>query len=207
MGAQVLRCDLFIYTAHLCRGPQRSLGFRGGQVATFVVQSLSMSNSLWPHELQHTRLPCPYHLLLKLMSIELVMPSNYLILCCPLLLLPSAFPSHQCLFQWIGSSHQVAKVLELQLQYQSFQWIFKVDFLLDWLVWSPCCPRALKSLLQLYNSKVSVLWCLAFFMVQLSHLYMTTGKAIASTKQTFGCIGCWFLGRCLEDNRFMAKQA
>ena len=46
---------------------------------------------------------------------------------------------HQGLFQWVNSSHQVAKVLELQ--HQSFQWIFRVYFLLDWLVWSPCCPR------------------------------------------------------------------
>ena len=48
---------------------------------------------------------------------------------------------HQGLFQWIGSLHQVAKVLELQFQHQSFQWIFTVDFLQDWLVWSPCSPR------------------------------------------------------------------
>ena len=59
--------------------------------------------------------------LFKLMSIESVMPSNHLILCCPLLLLPSVFPS--------SSSHEVTKVLELQLQHQSFQWIFRVDFL------------------------------------------------------------------------------
>ena len=48
---------------------------------------------------------------------------------------------HQGLFQWICSLHQVAKVLELQLQHQSFRWIFRVDFLYDWLVWSPCSPR------------------------------------------------------------------
>ena len=48
---------------------------------------------------------------------------------------------HQCLFQWASSLHQVAKVLELQLQYQSFQWIFSVYFLKVWLVWSPWCPR------------------------------------------------------------------
>ena len=46
---------------------------------------------------------------------------------------------HQALFQWVSSSHQVAKVLELQ--HQSFQWIFRADFLEDWLVWSPCSPR------------------------------------------------------------------
>ena len=56
---------------------------------------------------------------------------------------PPAFnlSHHQGLFQWVSSSHQVAKVLELQLQPQSFQWIFRTDFLLGWLVWSPCCPR------------------------------------------------------------------
>ena len=51
------------------------------------------------------------------------------------------FPQHHSLFQWVSSSHQVAKVLKLQLQHQSFQWIFRIDFLLDWLVWSPCRPR------------------------------------------------------------------
>ena len=48
---------------------------------------------------------------------------------------------HQGLFQWASSSHQVAKVLEFQLQHQSFQWIFRTDFLKDWLIWSPCSPR------------------------------------------------------------------
>ena len=48
---------------------------------------------------------------------------------------------HQSLLQWVSCLHQVAKVLELQLQPQFFQWIFRVDFLYDWLVWSPCCPR------------------------------------------------------------------
>ena len=48
---------------------------------------------------------------------------------------------HQDLFKWVGSSHQVAKVLEFRLQHQSFQWIFRIDFLYDWLVSSPCSPR------------------------------------------------------------------
>ena len=48
---------------------------------------------------------------------------------------------HQGLFQWVSSSYQVAEVLEFQLQHQSFQWIFRTDFLYDWLVWSPCSPR------------------------------------------------------------------
>ena len=77
------------------------------------------------------------------MSIESVMLSNHLILCHPLLLLPSIVPSISLFkwVKWVSSSHQVAKVLEFQLQHQSFQWIFRVDFLWDGLVWSLCCPR------------------------------------------------------------------
>ena len=65
--------------------------------------------------------------LLKLTSIKSVMPSNHLILCCPLLLLPSVLPA-KGLFQWVGSLHQVTKVLEFQLQHQSIQWIIRTDF-------------------------------------------------------------------------------
>ena len=56
---------------------------------------------------------------------------------------PPAFnlSQHHGLFQWVGFSHQVAKVLELQFQHQSFKWIFRIDFLQDGLVWPPCCPR------------------------------------------------------------------
>ena len=102
-----------------------------------------MSNSLQPHWLQHASLLCPSLLLslLKFMSIELVMLSNHLIFCRPLR--PPSFNlfQHQGLFKWVSSSHQVVKVLEFQFQHQSFQWLFRVDFLLNWLVWTPCCPR------------------------------------------------------------------
>ena len=67
--------------------------------------------------------------LLKFMSIELVMLSNHLILCRPPSPLSFNLSQHQGLFQWVSSSHQVAKVLELQLAHQSFQWIFRDDFL------------------------------------------------------------------------------
>ena len=67
--------------------------------------------------------------LLKLTSITSVMPSNHLILWCPLLLLPSIFPSIRIFFKWVHSSHQVAKVLEFQLQHQSFQWTSRTDLL------------------------------------------------------------------------------
>ena len=79
--------------------------------------------------------------LLKFMSIESVMLPNHFILCHPPFP-PALKPSQpQGLFQWIHSLHQVAKVLKLQLQHQSFQWIFRVNFLSDWLVCSPCPPR------------------------------------------------------------------
>ena len=94
---------------------------------------------------------------------------------------------HQGLFQWVGSSHQVAKVLELQLQCQSFQWVFRTDFLLiDWFDLLSV-QGSLRSLLQHYSSKASILQHSAFFIVQLSHPYMTTGKTIALTIQTFIC--------------------
>ena len=63
----------------------------------------------------------------KLMSIESVMPSNHLILCCPLLFLPSNLSQHQGLFKWVGSLHQVTKLLEFQLQHQTFQWTPRTD--------------------------------------------------------------------------------
>ena len=116
--------------------------------------------------------------LLKLMSIELEMPSSHLILSSPSL--PAPNPSqHQGLFQWVSSSHQVAKVLELQLQHQSFQWTpGLISFRMDWLDLL-AIQGTLKSLLQRHNSKASILQCSSFFTVQLSHPYMTTGKTIA----------------------------
>ena len=102
---------------------------------------------------------------------------------------PPAFnlSQHQSLFQWVSSSHQVTKVLELQLQLQheSFQWYSGlISFRMDWFDLL-AVQGTLKSLLQHHSSKASILWCSAFFMVQLLHPYMTTGKTIALTRQTF----------------------
>ena len=89
----------------------------------------------------------------------------------------------QALFQWISSLHQVAKVLELQNQY--FQWILRLIFFkIDWFHLL-AVQGTLKSLLQHHSSKASVLQCSAFFIVQLSHLYVTTGKTITLTRWTF----------------------
>ena len=116
------------------------------------------------------------------MSIELVMPSNHLILCHPLLLLPAIFPASRSFpmsqlsasgGQSIGAS---ASVLPMNIQGCSSG--------MDWLDLL-AVQGTLKSLLQHHNSKASVLRCSVFFMVKLSHLYMTTGKAIALTVQTF----------------------
>ena len=95
---------------------------------------------------------------------------------------PPAFnlSQHQGLFKWVSSSHQVGKVLEFQLQHQSFQWIFMIDFF-NWLMDILAVQETLKSLLQHHSSKGSIIWGSAFFMFQLSYQYMTTGKTIALT--------------------------
>ena len=99
---------------------------------------------------------------------------------------PPAFnvSQHQGFFQWVGSSHQVAKVLELQ--HQSFQWIFRTDFFQDWLVWSPSSPRESQESPPTTQFKsINYLVLSALFMVQLSHPYVTTGKTIALTILNF----------------------
>ena len=123
--------------------------------------------------------------LLKFMSIELVMPSNELIFCCPLLLLPSIFPSIR-----VFSNESV-----LQIRWPKY-WSFSfsispsneysglISFRMDWLNLF-AVQRTLKSLLQHHSWKVSILHCSAFFMVQLSAPHMTTGKTIALTRRTF----------------------
>ena len=116
------------------------------------------------------------------MSIELVMLSNHLILYRS----PSPFAfnlsQHQGLFQWVVFYHHVAKVLELQHQF--FQNAVLIFFRIKWFD-ILAGQGTLKSLLQHYNSKASVLWSSAFLRVQLSHIYVTTGKTIDLTIWTF----------------------
>ena len=100
---------------------------------------------------------------------------------------PPAFnlPQHQGLFQWVGSLHQVAKVSKFQLQHQSFnEYSGLISFGMDWMDLL-AVQGTLKSLLQHHSSKASMFWCSAFFTVQLSHPYMTTGKTIALTRRAF----------------------
>ena len=119
------------------------------------------------------------------MSIESVMPSNHLILCCPLLLLPSIFPSIRVL-----SNESILRIR--WPKYWSFSFIIShsnehsglISFRMHWLDLL-AVQGALKSLLQHHSSTASILWCSTFFIVQLSHPYMTTGKIIALTMWTF----------------------
>ena len=145
-----------------------------------------MSNSWQPLGLQHARPPCPSPTPGAIQThvhqvSDAIQPSH------PLLSPSPAFSlsQHHGLFQWIGSSHQVAEVLEFQLQHQSFQWVFRTDFFridrLDLLA----VQGTLKSLLQHHSSKASILQHSVFFIVQLSYPYMTTGKIIALTRWTF----------------------
>ena len=147
-----------------------------------------MSDSLRPHELQHTR---PNMSITKswsppkLMSIESVMPSNHLILCHSLLLLPTIFPSIR-----VFSNESVPRIR--WPKYWSFSFNISpskecsglISFRMDWLDLL-AVQGTLKSLLQHYSSKASILWRSAFFIVQLSHPYTTTGKTIALTRWTF----------------------
>ena len=100
---------------------------------------------------------------------------------------PPAFnlSQHQGLFQWVSSSHQVAKVLDFSFSISpSNEYSGLSSFRMDWLDLL-VVQGTLKSLLQHHSSKVPVLWCSAFFIVQLSQPYMTTGKTIALTRWTF----------------------
>ena len=122
--------------------------------------------------------------LLKLMSIESVMPSNHVILCRPLLLPPSIFPGIR-----VFSSESALRIR--WPKYWSFSFSISpsdeysglISFRMDWLDLL-AVQGTLKSLLQHHSSKPSILQCSAFFIVQLSHPYMTSGKAIALTRQT-----------------------
>ena len=142
-----------------------------------------MSDSLQPHRLQHTRLPCSFTIsrsLLKLMSIESVIPSNHLILCRPLLLLLSVFPSNRVFFNESSLFIRWSKYWSFSIS-PSKEYSVLISFSIDWFDLL-AVQGTLKNLLQQHNSKASILQHSAFFMVQHSHPYMTNGKAIALTR-------------------------
>ena len=159
-----------------------------------------MWDSLRPHGLQYARPPCPSPTpgVYSLMSIESVIPSNHLILGRPLLLLPSIFLSIM-----VFSNESALRMW--WPKYWSFSFSISpsneqsglISFRMDWLDLL-AVPGTLKSLLQHHSSKASILWCSGFFIIQLSHPDMTTGKTIALTRQTFvGKIMSLFLICCL----------
>ena len=144
-------------------------------------------DSLQPHGLQHTRPPCP-------LATPEVFPSSFpLHQWCHAAIsssdaffsfCPQYFPD-QGLFQWVVCLHQMTKILELQLWPQSFQQVFRVDFLKIDGFDLPALQGNSRSLLCHHGWKASILWHSAFFMVQLSHQYVNTGKTIALTIWTF----------------------
>ena len=115
----------------------------------------------------------------KLMSIELVMPSNHFNLCCPLLLLPSIFPSIRVFSSELALSIRWRKYWSFSFS-PSNEYSGLLYFRIDWFDLL-AVQGTLKSLLQQHSSKASVLRCSVFFTVQFSHPYMTTGKTIALT--------------------------
>ena len=148
------------------------------EFSSFRFSSSVMSDSLQPRGLQHSRPPCPSPTPLACSN---SCPSSQR--CYPTIS-SSVISFSYCLqsfplsglFQWVSFSYQVAKVLEFQLQHQSFQLIFRLDLL--------AVQGTLKSLLQHHSSKASIFLCSVFFIVQISHPYLTTEKNIALTRWT-----------------------
>ena len=163
-----------------------NLGFLGKNC--FVVQSLSHVRLFWDSvDCSTPGFPVLHHLL-KLAQIHVRGVGDAIQPSCPLLSpSPPAFnlSQHQGLFEGVSSSHQVDKILELQLQHQSFQQISRlISFRIDWFNLL-AVQGTLKSLLQHHSSKASILQHSALFMVQLSHPYMATGKTTVLTIQAF----------------------
>ena len=146
-----------------------------------------MSDSLRPHGLWHARFPCPSRTpgaYSNSCPVESVMPYNHLILCCSLLLLPYIFPNIR-----VFSNESVLRIR--WPKYRSFSFSIRpsneysglISYRMDWL--DLAVQGTLKSLFRHHSSKASILQHSAFFTVQLSHPYMTTGKSIALTIWTF----------------------
>ena len=146
-----------------------------------------VSNSLWPHGLQQSSLPCPSP------TPRAYSKSRPLSRWCHPTISSSVVPfsSHLQSFPASGSFPKSqfftpgAKELEFRLQHQSFHWIFRTDFLSEGLIGSPCSPRDSQESSPTPQFKNINSWCSAFFIVQLSHPYTTTGKTKALTRQIF----------------------
>ena len=144
-----------------------------------------MPDSLWPHGPWHARPPCPSpfpKVCSNSWPVESVMISNHFFLCCPLLL-PSIFPSIRVFSNELAVCIKWPKYWSFSVS-PSNEYSGLISFRIDWFD-VLAVQGTLKSLLQHHNSKASISQCSAFFMVQLSYSYMTTGKTIALTRQTF----------------------
>ena len=154
----------------------------------FVVQSLShvqLFATSWTAACQASLSITISQSLLKLMSIESVMPSNHLIICGPLLLLPSIFPSIRVFSNESDLLIRWPKYWSFSFNISPFnEYSGLISFRMDWFDLLSV-QGTFKSLPQNHSSKASILWCSAFFVAQLSHPYETTGKTIALTIQTF----------------------
>ena len=144
-----------------------------------------MSDSLWPNGLQNTRLPCPS---LSPRACSNSCPLSrwcHLILCRPLLLLPSIFPSIRVFTNESALGIRWPKYWSFSFSINpSNEYSGLISFRMDWLNLL-AVQGTHKSLLQHHSSKASILWHSAFFIVQLSHPYITTGKTTAFTRWTF----------------------
>ena len=147
------------------------------------VQALSRVQLFATHGLQHARPPCPSPTprAYSNMPIASMMPSNCLILCCPLLLLPSIFPSIRVFSKEFILRIRCRKYWSFSFSITpSNEYSRLISFRIGWLDLL-AVQGTLKTLLQNHSSKVSILWHSAFFIVQLVHPYMTAGKTIALT--------------------------
>ena len=153
-----------------------------------IVQSISFVLFFATHGLQHDRLSLSFTIswnLFKFMSIESLMLSNHLILCCPLLLLPSIFPSIRVFAYEMTLHIRWPKYWSFSFSISpSSEYSGLISFRIDWFDFL-VVQGTLKSPLQHHNLKTSILWHLAFFMVQLSYLYMTARETTALT------VLCW----------------
>ena len=168
------------------QSPHQAL--RGPRTASPSAHRSPGLRQVWQHALQRARPPLVMDITssrssLTLMSIRSVTPSNRLILCRPLLLPTSIFPSIRVFSNEAAVRIRWPKYCSFSIS-PSNEYSGLISFRMDWLDLL-AVQGTLKSLLQHHSSKASILWCSAFFMVQLLHPYMTTGKTIALTRQTF----------------------
>ena len=175
-------------TSSLHFSPQVPAQLKGFSIFSIVVQSLSCVQLFvtpWTAAYQASLPFTTSQSLHKLMSIESVMLSNHLILCHPLPLLPSVFPCIRVFSNESGLCIRWPKYWSFSFSISpSNECSELISFRIDWFDLL-AVQGTLTSLLQYHSWKASILWCSAFFMVQLSHLYMTTGKTVTLTVQTF----------------------